>query len=150
MIDCDIQPPRESIQLLKNSISPEQAVRQKRPIYPTYTQWRSLVIQILDRDGGVIEDAIVVVDCPQDSGAVQNGMALTDDRGLTPADFPRGAVLIMERKLQATDDPESPREFTFTYRVAVHKPGYKTTRVLLTNNERIPRPLIVPIELLNE
>jgi len=145
MIDCDIKPQNEPIQLIKNRLSPEEAVRRRMPIYPTYTEWRMLEVKVVDPEGAMIPDAIVTVDCTEDPDAVQNGLTLTDATGLTPADSTGGAVLITRKRLQATDDPEKPTEFDFTYNVSVHKRDYETKRILLKSNEQIPRPLVVEL-----
>jgi hypothetical protein len=145
-IDCDIKPQSEPVQLIKNRLSPEEAVRRRIPIYPAYREWRPLVIKVVDRQGAVIPDAIVTVDCTEDPDAVHNGLTLTDGVGLTPSYATRGAVLITTRKLLATDDPEKPREFDFTYSLSVHKRDYDTTQILLKSNEQIPRPLIVELD----
>jgi hypothetical protein len=103
------------------------------------------VIKVVDQQGAVIPDAIVTVDCTEDPDSVRNGLTLTDARGLTPAGTDAGAVLITKRKLQATDDPEKPRESNFAYCVSIYKRRYQTKRVLVKGAEQIPRPWVVEL-----
>lgn len=145
MIDCETGPQRRPVDLRKNEIAPQQAIASHVPLYPTYTELRSLVVKVADAAGQPIPDAWVNVSCDTDANAVRRGLATTDERGLTPDDPEGQAILITQRKLQATDDPKQPREFSFRYEVSVQAAGYAPQRLTLAHDQSLPRPLTVAL-----
>ena len=146
MIDCEVGPQKQPVYLSRNKVTPLQAVKRKVPIYPCYTELQSLVVKVTDAQGKPIYRAAVSVLCREDPTAVKRGFCLTSGQGLTPSDPEKDAILITKRKLQATDDPENPKEFSFTYTVSVEAPGYKESAITLRHDQTIPRPLAIALQ----
>ena len=146
MIDCNVGPQKMPLQLRKNKITPEQIRLYKVGVYPIYRELRSLVIKVTDRRGKSIPGAMVQVTCPESPEAVTNGLLLTDAAGLTPSDPEKDAILIISRKLQATDDPEKPREFSYTYLIKVQATGYKDSQLTVHHDQPIPKPLVITMQ----
>lgn len=145
MIDCDVGPQQEPVVLRKNRIEPEKAARARVTLYPACIQLQSLVVKAVDEQGNPLSDTWVDVTCKEDANAVRNGLSLTDERGLTPDDLEKGAILITTRKLQATDDPEQPKAFSYTYRMTVKAKGYEDKTVHVRSGDALPRPMVVTL-----
>jgi hypothetical protein len=147
LVDCKIGPPKDPIAISKNRITLEQATHQHLPVYPACLERQSLRVQVLDRAGRPVPEAIVTVSCKSDPEAVGRGAALTDSTGLTPGDFESGAILVTTRKYQATDDPNHPQETTFAYEVAAAKAGFQPAVVELPLGGPIRTPLVVTLDV---
>ncbi len=145
MIDCKVDPQSKPIQLRKNKVDPKRAAMRHIPIYPTYSEWASLAVKVTDGRAAPIFAAAVNVECARYPDAVQNPLALTDAKGLTPARV-EDAILITTKRLQPTDTPGRVRSFLFSYRVTVSAAGFKEKAVPLAGMGKIPRPLVVVLE----
>ena len=143
LIDCHLGPQRDPIRLVRNRIDPKDAARRRVPVYPAFTEWRTLVVKVVDPGGHPVPDALVSIDCAEFPEAVQHGLALTDQSGRTPAATEDGATLIMTRKLQATDDPEQPAESTYRHSVCVRRTGYAEAAADLPTTGGVPEPFVV-------
>lgn len=144
-IGGQVGPQKNPPALSKNNLTPENAVRQRLPIYPAYTEWLVLPVQVAGPRGKPVGGVFVNVSCVDDPAAVQNGFAMTDAGGLTPADLDKRAILVIRRKLVATDNPKQPQIVPLVYTIAVQAPGYREQKLALSNGQDIPRPLIVKL-----
>ncbi len=148
MIDCRIGPQSKPLRLWKNKVDPKRAAMRHIPLYPCYSEWKSLVVKVTDRSGAPVFAAAVNVDCPRDASAVENPLALTDAKGCTPTRLEDGAILIAVKRLRATDAPDRPRAESFLYRVAVQAAGFREKSLALSGSGEIPRPLVVALDAL--
>lgn len=146
MIDCRVGPQKTPIRIRKNNITPEEAIKARSPVYPIYCEIAPLVIRVADRRGRPISNAWVNVSYAEDSTAVQNGLAITDGQGLTPADPEQDAILITRKKLLATDTPNQPQSFAFNYAVTVQARGYRNAKAVLRHDQELPRPLGIALD----
>lgn len=145
LVDCTVGSQKKPVYLAKNNCAPEEAVRRKIPVYPAYAEWISLPVRVVGANGKPLSMATVDVTCAQDPEAVRNGFSLTDEKGLTADDAGTG-ILILKKKLLATDNPQQPKESVYTFTVTVQAEGRKETTVSLNGAEAIPRPLQVQIK----
>ena len=144
-VDCDFGAQKNPIEIRKNKISAEEAVRRRVPLCPEVLQRQSLVVRVVDRQQRPVAGAAVVVSAP-DAGQVTRGATLTDQNGQTAADPEADAIVVTNRKLQATDDSQRPAVSTFSYQVTVSRPGLPPQTVALPAGQPIPRPLVVRLE----
>lgn len=114
-------------------------------MYPAYQELVPLIIQVTDGKGKAVADASVNISCVEDTQAVRNGFALTDEKGMTPSDPEKSAILITRRKLEATDEPDKPRELSFTYAATVQAQGFPEKSLTLKSGQEIARPLVVTL-----
>lgn len=135
LIDCEIGPARQPLQLRKNTLDPMKLLAQKAPVYPFYLERRSCVAEVRDETGAPIARAVVSLRCPVDpwrtspyAAAVRRGIAVTGPDGRTPARMEDGALLVATRRLQATDDPLQPREDPLAYELTVDAAGFRGVR----------------------
>jgi hypothetical protein len=146
LVDCRLGECQAPIVIQKNSITTDQAVQRGVPLYPACRERQSLPVHVVDADGQPMPEAIVVVTCEDDPEEVTHGAAVTDARGRTPSDPEAGAIVITQKKHQATEDPNAPKTHTFDYRVAVWRKGCEPTEVRLAAGQPIPRPLVVTLQ----
>ena len=146
LIDCQVGLQKKPASIRKSRLTPEQAIWQRMPLYPAYTEWISLPVHVRDTRGHAVKDAFVNVSCMDDPTAVRNGFAMTDDQGLTSADSEKQAILIIRKRIQATDEPDTPLEMTFAYTVSVSAPGFMDKQLLLSSAQDLPRPLVIPMK----
>lgn len=135
MINCDIGQPQQPLQLMKNVRSPKVLLRYGCPVYPFYVERTSCVVHVHDENGAPLRGAVVSLQCEDDPlshlsnlSAVRHPVAVTDEHGRTPVRAEDGAILPAVLCLQATNDPEAPREHTLTYELLVEAVGYERTR----------------------
>jgi len=159
MIDCKISRQQKPTLLSKNSISPEQYEKSlnhyqkghrlyKPVIYPVYEELNTLVIKVVNPENQIIPEVIVNVRCENDPEAVKNGLSFTDSNGLTPANPLDGAILVMRKKLRATDNPEQPEEFNkFTYTISAQVLGYKKKEIKIQSHILKHINNVIPIKI---
>ena len=107
---------------------------------------KSLVSRIKGPDGKDIPDALVQVVCTEDSSAVRNWLAVTDKSGLTPKGVENDAILVITKKLQATDNPEKPKKFSYTYKIIVQAAGHIKKEVILKTDQAIPKEYLITLK----
>jgi len=146
LIDCSVGPQKQPVVLRRNRITPLEAVKRGAPIYPCCTELATLVVKVTDHNGQPIPDAAVSIVCPQTPDAVRNGFARTNAAGLTPDDTENGRLLITRRKLQATDAPNEPKEFSYSYQTIVRAQGHPRKRTPLPPDQPPPNPLVIALE----
>ncbi|NOX56896.1 MAG: carboxypeptidase regulatory-like domain-containing protein, partial [Planctomycetes bacterium] len=93
------------------------------PLYPVCRTRHTVQVRVVDPTGRPVPDAIVMITCLSDSTAVTNGIAITDDRGLTPPRTSPTAPTITLKTLQATDDPAHPAVTGYCYRIVAYVNG---------------------------
>lgn len=145
-VDCQVQPPKQPIVIRKNKVTPEQAIQQRVPLYPAYTEISALLIQVIDRRGRPISNAFVNVSCPEDPSAVRNGLAMTDAQGLTAKDAEKNAIFIVRQQWRATDDPTKPTKGLFLYTIDVQAQGYAPKQMAICQGQDIPKPLVLQLD----
>ena len=143
LLDCQLEAPREAIAIEPNRVTAEQSARRGVPAYPACTVRQSLRVKVVDEAGTPVPDAAVMVSCAQDPGQVTRGATRTDDKGLTPADPERDAIVITTRIYRATDDPRAPEEKTFRYEVSVSAKSFRPMMIVLPAGQAIALPLEV-------
>ena len=141
-LDCTLGEQEQPIDLRKRKLTAAQ-VRRGADTYPSTRMRRSLVVRVVDEIGQPVPDAMVVVSCDDAPDQVTRGAALTDADGRTPSDPQGEAIVVTERKWQATDDPDAPRESTYTYEVTVAAVGLAEKTASFTTERGVPRPFVV-------
>lgn len=157
-IDCRMGPPKNPVQLRKNTGDPRMLLNNGIPVYPFYIERRSLAVKVADAEGHPIAAAVISLSCPEESPlgvgaptsmwggpapagmldhlvAMRNSVAVTDHVGVTPRKAEEGALLPAVRRWRATDDPLKPREEKFSYRITVEAAGYRPVERMLTPDE---------------
>lgn len=146
LIDCQVGPQKKPASIRKSALTPEQAVQQRAPLYPACVEWISLPVQVTDAGGRPVAKAFVNISCQDDPAAVKNGFAMTDDKGLTSADPEQQAILIIRKKVQATDVQDRPRELTFAYTVVVSAEGLPDKQLTISPGQELTRPLVIALD----
>lgn len=144
MVDCRVGPQKEPICLRKNKPTAAQA-RRGIPFYPSCVMRESLLVKVVNADEKPVPTAMVLVSCDQGPGRVTRGACVTDREGLTPSDPEKDAIVVTTRTLRATDDPETPKESVFGFRVDVSAVGYEARAVALPAGQPLARPLVVTL-----
>jgi hypothetical protein len=143
MVDCHIGPQAAPVMLKKNSIDPEAAAKRKIPIYPACLVRESVVVKVVDAAGNPVPDSFVTVSCQAAPQQVSRGATITGQDGLTPSDPEANAIVVTVEALQATDDPQEPRQTTFDYEVSVTKPGFPAQHTTLRAGQPIAQPIVI-------
>lgn len=122
-VDCLINPQEKPYQISGNTLSAAD-MRRYGVLYPACTLWRSLTVHVQDSAGNPMTDAYVDVRCPSENGVVRRGLSMTNAQGHTPLQPEHGAILVVERRIRATDTPDTPDIRGYAYRIRVVKDGY--------------------------
>jgi len=146
MVDCQVASAREPVVIRRNKAAAQELAKRHMPLYPACRERRSLAVKAVDRAGRPVRGAFVDVNCATDPAQVTRGLAVTDEKGLTPSDPETDAILVTTKITRATDDPKKPEIKTFDYDVTVRARGFKPRRVCLPAGKPIPRPLAVRLE----
>lgn len=146
LIDCEVGPQKKPLVLHKNSMTPQQAIQYKRSIYPSCIEQRTLVVKVSDASGRPVPEALVRAECPEHPEGVVVGIALTLADGRTPANPESGAILLTTRRLQATDDPQQPRETLYAYQITARKKGLPPVTLELKAGKAWPKPATLELK----
>ncbi len=146
MINCDVKAQKKPMLIKKNSLAPAELLKRKVSVYPEYTELISLPVKVLNKEGQAIPKAVVAISCKENPKAVRNGLAITNENGLTLADPGKKAILIIKRKLKATDTAGQPEDLSYNYTMRVNAKGYKNKTVNLSNKDTISKPFVVTLE----
>jgi len=118
-VDCSIGAPTKG-----DVLKPEIAGSLKQKQYGSVTSRRHVVAEVVDEQGRPVGGAELVVRCEQGgAGAVENARQTTNAHGRTPGQGEKGALLLTEWTVTATDDPAAPKRETFSYELRGSAPG---------------------------
>lgn len=124
-IDCVFGPP-----LKGNRVWKSEFARTPNPAPPVFTSRRHLIVEVADAKGRPIRGATVAVLSEQGrSSNVYGGAAVTDEQGRTPGQGSGHAILLEERTVTATDDPDKPETMDFSYGFRIAAAGYADAMV---------------------
>lgn len=147
LIDCHVSEQKEPYRIRRNNISAERIARSrgKAIVYPSCTEWISLPIKVVGDGQRPLNGALVNVECEEDAQALRNPVAVTDEQGLTSGDPENGAILIVRKRIRATDTPDQPDILTYSYKLTIEASGHQRKSIHLLGSQGIPRPLTVRV-----
>jgi len=157
LTDCQLGPQRQSF-TVPRSTRPESWLRSysvyrdvpdlKLVLNPGVIERISLPVVVTDAEGRPVPIAAVTIDCPTDpyGTAVERGLAVTGEDGLTPSRAEGRALVITARELRPTDDPAQPNIVSHRYRMRVSAPGFAPHETELDSAKDIPRPVQVVLD----
>ncbi len=146
LINCDVKAQKKPLMLKKNSMPPAELLKRKVSVYPEYTELISFPVKVVDKQGKAIPKAVVAVSCKEDPKAVKNGLAITDENGLTSADPAKKAILIIKRKLRATDTAGAPEDLSYNYTIRINAKEHGKKMLTISSKDDISKPFTITLE----